>query len=107
MGRCRREDGRQPFLPYTLLLYILLTFARASAQDANICDSAITVDGVRYNLQQLAGQHSAKYTENTPPSQNEHVITFDICKDLEKSSIPESDQVRVSCVFGIVCYALY
>lgn len=101
MSRCQRKDGRQPFLPYTILLYILLALARASAQDANICDSAITVDGVQYDLQKLAGPRSAKYTENTPPSQNEHVVTFDLCKDLEKTSVPDSDQ----CPTGTrVCY---
>lgn len=98
MGRGRQEAGRQRFLPYTLLFYILLSISRTSAQDTNTltCDTPLTVEGIRYDLQQLDVQHSASYTSDSPPTQEELIITFNACRDIEiPSSVPESDKVRL------------
>ncbi|GJJ06439.1 hypothetical protein Clacol_000631 [Clathrus columnatus] len=95
MGRGQQENGRRSYLPYSLIFHVLLFVSGISAQDSDTlsCDAPITVNGAHYDIQQLAGQHSAKYFEESPPSQYENVITFNICQDIEKSStLPDSDQ---------------
>jgi hypothetical protein len=83
-------------LPAVLLSVLFLSVpATLAADDDSSFDCRVTVDGVKFDLTQLAGEHTVNKTREMPPSSMINSLRFDLCGDLKKLDyLPERDQVR-------------
>ncbi|KAF8070470.1 autophagy-related protein 27 [Lyophyllum atratum] len=81
-------------LPAFLFSLLLLTVSTALAdEDDSPFDCRPTVDGLKFDLTSLAGEHSANQTRSLPPSSILDVIRFDLCAELNKlDGVAERDQ---------------
>jgi hypothetical protein len=82
-------------LPAALLSLLLLTVPVALADEDSPFDCQATVEGVKFDLRSLAGEHTANQTRILPPSSTVDLLRFDLCADLKKAeNVDERDQVR-------------
>ncbi|GLB37432.1 putative autophagy-related protein 27 [Lyophyllum shimeji] len=80
-------------LPTFLLPLLLLTIPAAAADDDPPFDCKPTVDGLKFDLTSLAGEHTASRTRSLPPSSSVDILRFDLCADLKKvEDVDERDQ---------------
>ncbi|KII92470.1 hypothetical protein PLICRDRAFT_103090 [Plicaturopsis crispa FD-325 SS-3] len=76
-----------------VFLFLVLHTALVSAQDDASFDCHLTIDSYKYDLTQLAGEHTVSRTRDTPPSSMVDTLRFDLCAELKpQDGIAESDQ---------------
>ena len=82
-------------LPAVLLSLLFLSVSSVSADDENLFDCRITVDGARFDLTSLTGEHTLNQTHDLPPTSMIDSLRFNLCGDLKRlDGVPEADQVR-------------
>jgi len=58
------------------------------------CLQIVEADGFKFNLTNLAGEHSINQTRKTPPTEMVDSLRFNLCADLVKSEdVADKDQV--------------
>ncbi|RDB25081.1 Autophagy-related protein 27 [Hypsizygus marmoreus] len=85
----------RPFctLPAVLISLLLLFAPSARADDETPFDCRVTVDGVKFDLTSLAGEHTVNKSRETPPSTIVNSLRFNLCGELKKlEGYTERDQ---------------
>ncbi|TFK54472.1 hypothetical protein OE88DRAFT_1655149 [Heliocybe sulcata] len=87
--QCRRA---LPFSSISLVFLVLSVLVlSAKAQDTSECD--VILNGVKYDLTALEGEHSVSRVRSTPPSKMTDQVRFDLCGELkEQKDVAEADQ---------------
>lgn len=86
----RRSATIVSILLRSILLWSVVNIV--SADDAFDCH--VTVGSDKWDLTQLAGEHKATRTRDTPPSQMLDELRFDLCGELKPlDGVAASDQV--------------
>ncbi|KAG6833934.1 hypothetical protein H0H87_007945 [Tephrocybe sp. NHM501043] len=85
---------RRPYtLPSALLYLLLLTTRFAYAEEDSPFDCRVAVEGVKFDLTSLAGEHTASQKRKTPPTTTLDLVRFDLCAELRKQEdVAEGDQ---------------
>lgn len=85
-------------LPPVLLSILVFVLSSARADDTSTSfDCHVTVDGVKFDLTSLAGEHIVNQTRNSPPSTTVQSLRFNLCDGLKKlEGFSDQDQVRTS-----------
>ncbi|KAG6911143.1 hypothetical protein DXG01_003883 [Tephrocybe rancida] len=82
-------------LPRTLptVILSLLLFTPTYAADDSPFDCRVTVDGAKFDLTSLAGEHTASQKRETRPTSTIDLLRFDLCAELKKQEdVAEGDQ---------------
>ena len=77
------------------VLFITLLTALVAAQDdqKQPFDCHVSIDGNTYDLTGLKGEHTVTRDSVMPPSTIHDAVTFNLCEDLAKGTVPDEDQV--------------
>ncbi|KAF9462416.1 autophagy-related protein 27 [Collybia nuda] len=83
-------------LPAVLLSLLFISVPLTVAADNDsLFDCRVSVDGAKFDLTQLAGEHTINKTRELPPSTMVDSLRFDLCEDLKKlDKVADRDQCK-------------
>ncbi|KAG6811536.1 hypothetical protein H0H92_006969 [Tricholoma furcatifolium] len=80
-------------LPLGIISLLLFLTPHSYAADDSLFDCRVTVDGVKFDLTSVAGEHTASQKRATPPTSTVDLLRFDLCAELKRQDdVDEADQ---------------